>query len=89
MVFDGNGRQISHIHHGYGFHQAQWEADLKRTPVRRGEERVGMWDRVQACRSGDTSVDQGPFIPPFRAADRETAMRRGYRAFSERLAADS
>ena len=88
MVFDGNGRQICDIHQAYGFHQAQWEADLKRTPVRRGEERVGMWDRVQAYRAGDTSVDLGPFIPPFRPADRETAMRKAYRAFSERSEID-
>jgi hypothetical protein len=88
MVFDGNGRQICNVHHAYGFHQAQWEADLKRTPVRRGEESVGMWDRVQAYRAGDTSVDLGPFIPPFRPADRETAMRRAYRAFSDRSEID-
>ena len=84
MVFDGNGRQICDLHQAYGFHQAHWEADLKAAPVKRREERVGMWDRVQAYRTGDTSVDLGPFIPPFRPADRETAMRRAYRTFFER-----
>jgi hypothetical protein len=88
IVFDGNGRRISDTRHAYGFHQAQWEADLKVTRVSRGKERVGMWDRVQAYRAGDVSIDLGPFIPPFRPADREAAMRRAYLAFSERLAAD-
>ena len=88
-VFDGNGRQVSENHHAYGFLQAQWEAELRGTPLRRGEKRVGMWDRVQAYRAGEIGIGLGPFIPPFRPADRETAMRRVVRAFSERSAADS
>lgn len=89
MAFDGNGRQLCNIHQAYGFRQAEWEADLKGTPLKRGEERVGMWDRVQAYRAGATSIDLGPFIAPFRPADRETAMRRAYRAFTERLVEQS
>jgi hypothetical protein len=88
-VFDGNGRQISGINHAFGFLQAQWEAELKTAPVKRGESRTGMWDRVQAYRGGDTTVDLGPFKSPFRPADRETAMRRAYRAFAERVEANS
>ena len=89
MVFDGHGFQISGIHHSYGVCQARWEAQLKATPLRRGEDRPGMWDRVQSYVDGDTSVDLGPFIPPFRPADRETAMSRAYRAFNERVEADA
>ena len=85
-VFDGNGRQISDIHHNYGFRQAEWEADYKLQKVARGEQRMGMWDRVQAHIAGDTSVDLGPFVPPFTPADREAAMSKAYRAFAERLA---
>ena len=48
---------------------------------------MGMWDRVQAYLAGDTSIDLGPFVPPFRPADRETAMRRAYRAFAEAMEA--
>ena len=47
-----------------------------------------MWDRVQAHLAGDADVDLGPFVPPFRRADREVAMRRAYQAFSERLEAE-
>ncbi len=86
-VFDANGRQISGIHHNYGFHQRQWEDELKAAPVRRGERKVGMWDRVHAYLKGDTEVDLGPFVPPFVPADRELAMSRAYRAFEARLAA--
>jgi len=84
-VFDANGRQISDIHHNYGFRQAEWEAGYKLQRVARGEQRMGMWDRVQAHMAGDTSVDLGPFVPPFTPADREHAMSTGYRAFAERV----
>lgn len=86
-VFDANGRQISGIHHNYGYHQQQWEDALKAAPTRRGERKVGMWDRVQAHMKGDTDVDLGPFVPPFVPADREKAMSTAYRAFQARLAA--
>jgi hypothetical protein len=89
MVFDRNGRQICDMHQAYGVLQAQWESNLKASPMRRGEERLNMWDRAQAYRAGDVSIDLGPFVPPFRPADRETAMRRAYRAFSHRVAAES
>jgi hypothetical protein len=84
-VFDGNGRQISGIHHAYGFRQAQWETELKAQPSRRGETRQGMWARVQCYIAGNTTIDLGPFIPPFRLADRETAMSRAYKAFTVRM----
>ena len=84
-VFDGNGRQISGIHHNYGFHQRRWENDLKAAPTQRGEKKIGMWDRVQAYMAGDETVDLGPFVPPFTPADRETAMTKAYRAFEARL----
>lgn len=85
-VFDGNGRQISAIHHNYGVMQAKWEKELREAPVPRGQPRLGAWDRVQAYLAGDTDVDLGPFKPPFTPADRELAMRTAYRAFAERLA---
>jgi hypothetical protein len=86
-AFDANGRQISGIHHNYGYHQRQWEDALKAAPTKRGERKVGMWDRVQAYLNGDSEVDLGPFVPPFVPADRELAMSRAYRAFEARLAA--
>ena len=85
-VFDANGRQISGDFHNHGFVQAQWEAELKEAPVKRGERRIGMWERVQAYMAGDTSVDLGPFVGPFVPADREAAMSKAYRAFEQRLA---
>lgn len=89
MVFDGNGRQIAGIHHAHGFQQACWEAELKAEPARRGEKRMGAWDRVQAHLAGDSAVDLGPFVAPFRPAEREAAMGRAYRAFAARAAAGS
>jgi hypothetical protein len=86
-VFDANGRQISGIHHNYGFHQQQWEDALKAAPTRRGEKKVGMWERVKAHMAGEADVDLGPFVPPFVPADREEAMSTAYRAFQARLAA--
>jgi hypothetical protein len=86
-VFDANGRQISGIHHNYGYHQQQWEDALKGAPTRRGERRVGMWTRVQAYMAGDAEVDLGPFVPPFVPANRERAMSAAYRAFQAKLAA--
>jgi hypothetical protein len=88
MVFDGNGKQICRFRHAYGVLQADWEADLKAATSKRGDKKFGMWDRVQAYLGGDTATDLGPFVPPFRPADREAAMRRAHRAFSERLEAE-
>jgi hypothetical protein len=88
-VFDGNGGQIAADFHAHGFVQVQWEADLKSGPTKRGEKRIGMWDRVQAYLDGKTSVDLGPFVPPFRPANREVAMSRAYRAFTDRIEADA
>src|SRR5690606_22730893 len=86
-VFDANGHQISGIHHNYGYQQRKWEDTLKAEPTRRGERKVGMWERVQATMKGDTDVDLGTFVPPFVPADREKAMSTAYRAFQARLAA--
>ncbi len=85
MVFDGNGRQICGIHHAYGSMQARWEDQSKLAIAVRGEPKLGMWARVQAFASGDEAVDLGPFVPPFRSADREGAMRRAYRALQTRV----
>lgn len=87
MVFDSNGRQICGDYHAYGFKQAEWEAELKAQASKPGSKKMKMWDRVQAYQEGDTSIDLGPFAPPFTPADRETAMRNAYQAFSERLKA--
>jgi len=86
-VFDVNGRQISADFHNHGFLQTKWESESKAKKVGRGEKRVGMWNRVQAYLGGDTSVDLGPFEPPFIPADRELAMSKAYRAFAEMVPA--
>jgi hypothetical protein len=85
MVFDAKGRQICGDYHAYGFKQAEWESELKAQPSKPGSKKMKMWDRVQAYLGGELSIDLGPFVPPFRLADREAAMRNAYRAFSERL----
>ena len=85
MVFDGNGRQMCGIHHAYGYAQALWEDALRTSKESRREKHQGGWSRVQAFLSGDTTIDLGPFVPPFRPADREGAMRRAYRAFEADL----
>jgi hypothetical protein len=87
MVFDGNGRQISADYHAHGFLQEKWEAEFKGSPTKRGETHMNIWNRVQAYLTGDTSMDLGPFVPPFRSADRELAMSRAFRAFVERMKA--
>jgi hypothetical protein len=89
MVFDGNGRQISSDYHAHGFHQAEWEVGLKAAPTMRGEKSMGMWERVQAHLAGDASANLGPFVAPFRPADRELAMSRAYQAFVARVGAAS
>ena len=85
MVFDGGGRQICAISHAYGYVQTLWEEENKSAPTVRGARNLGMWGRVQAHLAGEESVDLGPFVAPFRPADRERAMSRAYRAFSKRL----
>ncbi len=87
MVFDGNGRQISGYYQAYGFAQAKWEAELLSTRTRQSEKK--MWKRVQAYEMGDTQIDLGPFVAPFRPADREAAMRRAFQAFAKRIEAQS
>ena len=89
MVFDGNGRQLCGDHHAHGFLQAKWESELKSMPAKRGEKKMGMWERVQASLAGDGSIDLGPFVAPFRPADRELAMSRAYRAFAKRVEVSS
>jgi hypothetical protein len=84
MVFDINGRQVCGDHHGFGFVQSRWEGELKDAKVPPGERKSGAWARVQAYLSGGAAVDLGPFVPPFRPADREGAMRRAYEAFQAR-----
>lgn len=79
MAFDAHGHQLCGDWHQYGYLQAQVEEAGRDT---RGWKKV--WDRVQAYQSGDTDVDLGPFVPPFRPADREAAMTTAYWTFVDR-----
>jgi hypothetical protein len=81
MVFDVLGRQLCGDWHQHGYLQAQIEAEAKDSGARGW---VTLWNRVQAYRQGNTDVDLGPFVPPFRPADRETAMTSAYGVFVER-----
>ena len=83
MVFDANGRQLCGNWHQHGCLQAQLEAEAKER-TRRGW--VKVWDRVQAYMDGDTGVDVGPFVGPFRRADRVAVMTAAYDVFCERYA---
>ena len=51
---------------------------------RRARGWVKVWDRVLQHIAGDTDVDLGPFVPPFRPADREAAMTNAYWTFVDR-----
>lgn len=84
MAFDANGNQLCGDWHQYGLVQAAWEAEYKEQKLPRGTPRMGMWDRVQAYLAGDTTVDLGPFEPPFTPADREKAMTAAYWTFVDR-----
>lgn len=86
MVFDAQGRQLCGDWHQYGILQAQLEAEAKETKARGW---VKIWDRVQAYLAGDQSVDLGPFVPPFQAADRVTAMTTAYEVFTQRFGLES
>jgi len=81
MMFDANGRQVCGDWHQHGFLQARLEADAKASKPP-GWRKV--WDRVQDHLGGDTSVDLGPFVPPFRPADRVAAMTHAYWTFVDR-----
>ncbi|MEW6474310.1 MAG: restriction endonuclease subunit M [Actinomycetota bacterium] len=83
MVFDSAGSQICGNHNAYGYDQALLEARAKAANTKGW---VKVWDRVLAWQAGDTSVDLGPFVPPFRPADRQAAMSAAYRVFSQQLA---
>lgn len=82
MLFDAQGRQLCGDWHQYGHLQAQLEAGAKASK-KPGWTKV--WDRVQNHAGGDTSVDLGPFVPPFRPANREAAMTHAYWAFVDRF----
>jgi hypothetical protein len=81
MVFDANGRQLCARHHAQGYLQAKLEAEAKE---QRPRGYVSVWDRVQAYLAGDDELDLGPFVPPFRCADRVAAMTHAYRTFANR-----
>jgi hypothetical protein len=81
MLFDANGRQLCAFHHQYGYLQAQLESDAKSTRIP-GWRRI--WGRVEAHLAGDSDVDLGPFVPPFRQADRVAAMTHAYWTFVDR-----
>ncbi len=81
LVFDGRGRALSGTHHNHGALQAALERDAsaKKLPGW-----VKIWPRVQAFLAGDTGVDLGPFVPPFRPANRGAAMTQAYWTFIDR-----
>lgn len=81
MFFDAEGRQICGNHNAHGYLQAKLEAEAKE---QRPRGYVKIWDRVLAYLDGDKSVDLGPFVPPFRRADREAAMTHAYWTFVDR-----
>lgn len=81
MVFDTNGRQLCGNRHQHGHLQAQLETEAKDNRTR---DWVKIWDRVQAHIDGDNDVDLGPFVGPFRPADRVAAMTTAYDVFRER-----
>jgi hypothetical protein len=81
MVFDAYGRQLCRDWHQHGYLQAQLEAEAKDRKIP-GWQKI--WDRVQAHLSGAPDVDLGPFVPPFRRADRVAAMTRAYWTFVDR-----
>ena len=56
MVFDGNGRQISADIHAHGLPQAQWEAELKAMPAKRGER--SRWACGTGCRHTSLGIDR-------------------------------
>jgi hypothetical protein len=81
MVFDGAGRQICGDHHQYGYLQAQLESEAK---TNRKQGWRSIWDRVQDYIAGEKNVDLDPFVPPFRPADRVSAMNHAYSTFVDR-----
>jgi hypothetical protein len=81
MLFDAEGRQLCAYHHQHGYLQAQLEAEAKATK-RSGS--LKTWDRVQAFVAGDSDADLGPFVPPFRPANRVAAMTHAYWTFVDR-----
>ena len=81
MLFDDSGRQLCGDWHQHGYLQAQLETEAK-SSKKPGWTKI--WDRVQAHQAGDTSVDLGPFVPPFRPADRVAAMTHAYWTFVDR-----
>lgn len=81
MVFDANGRQLCGDWHQHGYLQARLEAKAKENRIPGW---VKIWDRVQRHLAGDTEVDLGPFEPPFRPADRVSAMAHAYWTFVDR-----
>lgn len=74
-VFDVHGHRVAASYHHAGTAQTLFDAVNK-------DDRA--WSRVQAYIAGDTSVDLGPFQPPFVPADREKAMTTAYWAFVDR-----
>lgn len=83
-VFDSCGRQVSAVSHAQSAQQREFETQLKSAPTKRGQEKLTLWERVEALRDGDSEVDLAYLVAPFRRADRELAMRTAYRAFAER-----
>jgi hypothetical protein len=81
MLFDANGRQLCGDWHQHGYLQAQLEAAAKATK-KPGWRKI--WDRVQDHLAGDSEVDLGPFVPPFRPADRVATMTHAYWSFVDR-----
>lgn len=80
MVFDASGRQICRDWHQHGYLQATLDANEGTGPSQARK----TWDRVSAYLAGDTRADPGPFVPPFRPADRVAAMTHAYWTFVDR-----
>lgn len=82
-VFDSKGRRLADPHQNHGHLQAMLEADAKSSGAR-GWAKI--WDRVQQHLAGNTTIDLGPFKPPFSPADRVAAMTQAYWTFVDRYA---
>lgn len=83
-VFDANGHRVAADSEHHGGLQVAWEVEDRAAPRRRGEIRVGMWQRVAAHLAGEADVVLGPFATPFTRVDREKAIGEAFHRFARR-----